>query len=442
MGFLTPWFLAGVAAVGIPLYLHLLRRHQTTPQPFSSLMFFEARTQSSVKHRRLRYLLLLSLRLALILLLVLTFANPYIHRSAASVTGDRLLLLVIDDSFSMRAGTRLADARQQALSVLNSKPAAEPAEVMTMGYRLQSRTQPTENLAALRSAINAIGPGDSHANFGELSRAIRSMAETVHTPIELHLFSDMQKSKMPGTFSELALPANATLTLHPVVSSAAPNWTVENVNAPGQVWDPKKARVQALIAGYGTPAATRGVSLVVNGKTIATQNVAMVHSLNGRATVEFQSLEVPHGFSRCEVRIDSADTFADDDASLSSRRAATHGSRKCPFHARSERFRSPVYFKAAVSIRRGRCRVRIANGHGGALLEPRFLEVCVRGSVRPGFDALLSRKRPREICSRRGQRSDCRGHSGGSPFPGCRVRRQYFGIARLCPRWRPVRCGG
>src|SRR5688572_32452212 len=80
MGFLTPWFLAGAAAVGLPIWLHLLRKHKTTPLPFSSLMFFEKRTQSSIKHRRLRYLLLFALRTALVLLLVLAFAHPYITR--------------------------------------------------------------------------------------------------------------------------------------------------------------------------------------------------------------------------------------------------------------------------------------------------------------------------------------------------------------------------
>ena len=120
MGFLAPWFLAGAALVGLPLYLHLLQRHQTTPRSFSSLMFFEKRTQSSIKHRRLRYWLLLSLRLALLLLLALAFANPFINRSAASMASDKLMLLVVDDSFSMRAGTRLADAKQAALSVLDS----------------------------------------------------------------------------------------------------------------------------------------------------------------------------------------------------------------------------------------------------------------------------------------------------------------------------------
>src|ERR1700752_1978033 len=116
MGLFAPWFLAGVAAVAVPLYVHLLRRHTTTPRPFSSLMFFEQRTQSSIKHRRLRYLLLLSLRLLLLLLIVLAFANPFIRRPAASASGDKLELLVVDNSFSMRAGSRLADAKCEAQS--------------------------------------------------------------------------------------------------------------------------------------------------------------------------------------------------------------------------------------------------------------------------------------------------------------------------------------
>src|ERR1700680_1976904 len=117
MGLFAPWFLAGVGAVGLPIYLHLLRRHKTTPRPFSSLMFFEPRTQSSIKHRRLRYLLLLSLRMALLVLLALAFANPFVDRLAARAPSDSRVLLVIDSSFSMRAGSRLNDAKREALSV-------------------------------------------------------------------------------------------------------------------------------------------------------------------------------------------------------------------------------------------------------------------------------------------------------------------------------------
>ncbi|HWB95053.1 MAG TPA: BatA domain-containing protein, partial [Bryobacteraceae bacterium] len=120
MGFLTPWFLAGALAVGLPVWLHLLKRHKNEPLPFSSLMFFERRTQSSVKHRRLRYLLLFALRAALILLLALAFANPFM-RTAGTVaaSGHKLMVLAIDNSFSMRQADRLERARQQALNVVS-----------------------------------------------------------------------------------------------------------------------------------------------------------------------------------------------------------------------------------------------------------------------------------------------------------------------------------
>ena len=223
------------------------------------------------------------------------------------------MMLVVDDSFSMRAGSRLADAQREALSVLATRSPAERAQVVALGSQLHVLTEPTQDSGALRAAIAGIAPGDSRGSFGALASAIRSMAESVRTPIELHLFSDMQKSAMPPTFAELALPENVTLILHPVVKDVAPNWTVAGVNAPGEVYDPKNAHVEAIVGGYHTLAATRMVSLVVNGKTTATQSVMV--PANGRATVTFQSLDVPYGFSRCEVRIDSADSLPADDSS-------------------------------------------------------------------------------------------------------------------------------
>jgi hypothetical protein len=314
MGFLAPWFLIGAAAVGLPLYLHLLRRHVTTLKPFSSLMFFEKRTQSSVRHRRLRYLTLLSLRVLLLILLALAFASPYLKRSASASSSDRILLLVIDNSLSMRAGSRLADAKRQALSVLESRRASDRAQVAELGSQLHVLTQPVADSSALRAAVDGIQPGDSRGSFAELGRAAGSLSTSAHAPVEIHLFSDMQKNNMPSTLAEMAMPSGVSLVLHPVAKSADPNWAVESVDAPSQVWDPKKAHVQAVIAGYHTTAATRSVSLIVNGKTVATEHTMV--PANGRATVNFQTLDVPYGFTRCEVRIDSADVLPADDSYL------------------------------------------------------------------------------------------------------------------------------
>jgi hypothetical protein len=345
VGLFAPWFLAGFIAVAVPIYVHLLRRHTTIPHPFSSLMFFERRTQSSIKHRRLRYLALFSLRTLLLLLLILAFANPFINRSAASMNNEKLVLLVVDNSFSMRAGSRLEDARREALSVLESKRPIDRGQVMSFGSQLQVLSQPSQDLGALRAALENVKPGDSRSNYGELARGVKSLAGSVQTPIELHFFSDMQKSSMPGSFGELAMPANVSLVLHPVAKEPVPNWTVESVNAPGQVWDPKKAHVQVVVAGFGTPAASRTVSLIVNGKTIATQKADV--PANGRATVQFQSLDVPYGYTRCEVRIDSADTFPADDVSLFA--VERSDPRRALFISDAADSRSPLYFRSALA---------------------------------------------------------------------------------------------
>lgn len=347
MGFLNPWFLLGLAAVGLPVYVHLLRRHVTTPLPFSSLMFFERGTQSSTRHRRLRYLLLFSLRAALLLLLVLAFANPFIRRAGGSAN-DKLMLLVVDNSFSMKAGSRFADARQGALQLLASRPPSRPAQVMALGGRLAILTQPIQDAGALRSAVESIQPSDSRANLGELAHGVRAQAETVRTPVELHLFSDMQKTGTPANFADMALPPNVTVVLHPVGAAATPNWTVESIVAPAQLADPKdpkQSRVQAVIAGYGTPAATRTVSLVVNDKTIATRKVEIAP--DSRATVEFQPLDVPYGLNHCAVRIDSADGFPADDVSVFAVKRSDP--ERVLFVHQASDARSPVYFAAALA---------------------------------------------------------------------------------------------
>src|SRR5260370_15971449 len=165
MGFVAPCFLVGAAAIGLPVYLHLLRRHRNTPLPFSSLMFFERRTQSSIKHRRLRYLLLLAFRMAVLLLLALSFANPFIERSAASISGEKLNLLVIHDSFSMRARTRLADAKRDALAVPYALQPSQRAQIMALSSQVHVLTEPIQDSGVLRSSVTSIQPGDTRPSF-------------------------------------------------------------------------------------------------------------------------------------------------------------------------------------------------------------------------------------------------------------------------------------
>ncbi len=166
MGFLTPWFLGGMVALGLPVWLHLLRKHKTTPLPFSSLMFFERRTQSSIKHRRLRYLVLFSLRMALLALLVLAFAHPYLEQKLLPQSrAGEVAVVAIDNSLSMRASDRLAEAKSMAKSVVRGMRPGQRGQVLEFGARVEALSEVTDDKGALDAAIDAVRPADTRTSF-------------------------------------------------------------------------------------------------------------------------------------------------------------------------------------------------------------------------------------------------------------------------------------
>jgi len=311
VGFLSPWFLAGAVAVGLPLWIHLLRQYRSTPHPFSSLMFFERRTQSSIKHRRLRYLLLLSLRILLLLMIALAFANPFVTRTTAAGEGRKMLVIAVDNSFSMRFNDHLARAKQAALQAVSSLRPGERGQVLAVGSHIHFMTQQVEDADQLKAAIQSIQPSDERSSYGELARALRTISQSVRMPIEVHLVSDMQKSSLPPAFADLRLGTDTNLIFHSVADAKEPNWLVESVTAPAKIYDPKKVRVQAVIAGVGTEAAKRTVSLALDGKVLDMRSVDV--PAGGRASVEFLSLESPHGFHKAEIRIEPHDSLSEDD---------------------------------------------------------------------------------------------------------------------------------
>ncbi len=361
MGFFAPWFLAGVAAVGLPVWLHLLRKHRSTPLPFSSLMFFERHIQSSIKHRRLRYLVLFAMRCALIVLLALAFAHPYIW--TASIPQSRageITVLAIDNSLSMRAGGRIEEAKRMAQSDAAGLRGGRRAEVLAFGSRVQTMSEVTGERAALNAGIDAIEPSDTRTSFAELARSLRSMAQSLRVPLRVLLYSDMQQTGMPSNFNDLRLNAGVRLEPRPVAARAIPNFAVENVVAPRRVYDAKKERVLATIAGFGTPKTQRTATLLLNDRAIESKTVEV--PANGRATVEFLSLEVPYGRNKGEVRIDSADELPADDAFFFSVERAD--ARHALFVEEAGNDRGLLYFQSALA----------ASGQAAFVLDPATVE--------------------------------------------------------------------
>lgn len=345
MGFFSPWFFAGILAAGLPLWVHLLRQHKSVPRPFASLMFFERRTQSSIKHRRLKHYLLLALRLAMILLLVLLFANPFIRRAVPFGAGKKLVFVAVDNSFSMRYGNHLDRARTEALSVLAKVGGGDVAQVAAVNDRIELLTQLVNDKPALDGAVRAIKPTDASSSYAEFARYLRTLPKTVNLPVEAHFISDVQKSAMPASFADLALADRVTLQVHPVVDADSSNWVAETVTAPARVFGTKKARVQATVAWSGPPdprpvPRPAKVTLVINGKPVETKPV----DVTGRASVEFQNVDMPHGPNRGEIRVEPNDSLKEDNSYRFSIERADAARVLYIYDSRQ----SPAYFRAAL----------------------------------------------------------------------------------------------
>jgi hypothetical protein len=347
VGFLSPWFLGGLLAVGLPVWLHLLKRHKTDPKPFPSLMFFEHREQSSVMHRRLDHILLFVLRLLMLLILALLFAEPFLRLLTPKGQGKKLIVIAVDNSASMRASTggkaRLEQAKADALAQLAKIPPQQQAQVIALSTQVQALTQQVADPGELRAAVASIPQTDGRSSFGELSRFLRTLNESTKTPLEVHFFSDLQKTGLPPGFTDLRLDPDTSIEFHPE-GGAEPNWAVDNVIAQRRVFDPKRVRIVATIAGYSTPAAKKNVSLILNGKTVQSKTADV--PAGGRTQVEFLGLDASYGFNRCEVRIDSADALATDDHFYFSVERADP--KKVLFVDDGHRPRAQLYFRAAL----------------------------------------------------------------------------------------------
>jgi len=66
IGFLHPWLLAGLAAAGIPILLHLVARREPPTIVFPAVRYLVTTTQENQRRLKLQHWLLLLLRTLLI----------------------------------------------------------------------------------------------------------------------------------------------------------------------------------------------------------------------------------------------------------------------------------------------------------------------------------------------------------------------------------------
>lgn len=342
MGLLSPWWLlAGAVGAALPVWLHLLQQHKQDPVEFASTMLLERRTESTTYQRKLKYKVFMALRLLLLLLIAFAFAQPFLNKPPAILNaGNALHLIVVDNSFSMREGDRLAVAKSEANSAL---PSGATAQIWSMGSHVSYLSQVSKDRAELTGAINSIGPSDEKSSFAELSRALRDASRSNNRPLKITFVTDSQRTALPPSFNDLVLETGSELKIVDI-GRKLPNYTVETVNAPKTLSDLTKAKVNATLSAFNAPAAKKTVVLKVNGKTLASKTVDVPE--NGRASVEFTGLDGPYGWLRGEVEIQDSDALVEDNRYYFTVERADP--RKVLLIEEQRSARAALYFKAAL----------------------------------------------------------------------------------------------
>jgi len=101
VSFLQWTFLLGAVAVVGPIVAHMLAKPRFRRVPFTMLQFLRTGQQESYSRRKLRDLLVLLLRCAILVLMAVLFARPVLHVTAEPPRQRSIHYLALDDSMSM-----------------------------------------------------------------------------------------------------------------------------------------------------------------------------------------------------------------------------------------------------------------------------------------------------------------------------------------------------
>src|SRR6478736_647052 len=296
MSLLAPAFLLGLLAIGLPLWLHRLSSDNPNKQKFSSSMFLEPGEPRRVLAKKLQYLLLLALRVAVLVLLALAFAQPALWRKpqAAAAGGARLHLIVLDGSASMGDDGRWERALAAARGVVDSLRGDDRGQVVVAGRQFEVLGAATADASVLRQALNTVQAGVFRLDYGQLMRSIDALLRGAELPVVIDLVTDIQQSSLPTRFGELAPRRAAEVAIHDVSGGKADNWTIESFGGSALTGE-----LEASVRSFAAADARKSVRLTLNGKTIAEQPVDI--PAGGRAQAGFAALELASGPNRVTV---------------------------------------------------------------------------------------------------------------------------------------------
>ncbi len=242
MAFLNPLFLFGLLATGIPLVIHLWNRRRVVTIDFSSLIFITAAHRENARRFQLRQLLILLLRMAIIALIALALARPFLTLGlpVASVRAKTDVIIVLDNSYSMAYqdinGIRLDKAKTLATDIIDTLRHGDRAALILMSdIPKPVFRQLTPDIESVTAAINDTETSYRTTNVQpslELAHEILTESEQLNK--EIYLISDFAQNGW-ANWNRLPNRSGARIALIPVAEGEAHNTSIKEIRPSNQL---------------------------------------------------------------------------------------------------------------------------------------------------------------------------------------------------------------
>ncbi|MEJ2722386.1 MAG: BatA domain-containing protein, partial [bacterium] len=312
-------FLAGLAAMALPVVIHILNRRRLRKIRFSSLDFISELNKRRMSKINLRRWIILLLRTLAVGFVVLAFARPTFQGgNALFVPGEapKHVVICMDVSYSMGAeqekGTGFSAARDLAKDVIDECRRNDLVNVVAFSSRDNVLFETgTRNKAVVTTALDGLNVTEEGTAVGRaVETASRLISDSDMTLGEIYVISDFRDDG--DTLRIPELPENTRLMLLPVYRESVDNVSIDHVFTPRKLIRPEETiRIGVAVSNHSLESpAEFPLELVIGGKRMAEKIVNLAPASS--ATETFVISLPDRGFYRCRVS-KNRDRLAIDD---------------------------------------------------------------------------------------------------------------------------------
>jgi Aerotolerance regulator N-terminal len=311
MHFLFPAFLFALAALSIPVIIHLFNFRRYQKVYFSNVQFLKEIQEQQASRRNLKELLILASRLLAIFFLVMAFARPFMPgKNAASSGKQQVVSIFVDNSYSMetlnKEGSLLDEAKRRAKEIASAYSINDRFQLLTQDFegkhqRLLSRDE-------FNDAVDAVKISPQSRDLQQIVNRQQSLlAEQNGAVSSAYVISDFQKNMGAKTVkADSAIHYN----LVQLTASELPNvavdsvWLLTAVHRPGE----SEKLVVKLHNYAGEKAEKVPLKLIINGQQKALGSFTIEARSVQADTLSFSGLQ--SGWQRGEIQLqDNPVTF-------------------------------------------------------------------------------------------------------------------------------------